>query len=387
MLFTRKCYWCFIGKIIIGIGISTMKRVLCIISSLDAGGAETFLMKIYRYLTPLGYQFDFIVSKDGGCYTSEVLELGGKIFVIPTRSENLFGAFNGIRLAVKENQYKYVLKLGEHSLAVLDMLAAKFGGAKVLGVRACNAPTGLSALHRLIHLFCRPFLNYLAKVKIAPSILAANFLFGAKEDVCMLHNGVDLNVFRYDSMGRESIRKEFGLEDKLVIGHIGRFHKQKNHLFLLETFKEISVLREDAILLLVGTGELEEQICERIKSLNLEERVILTGQRFDIPQLLSAMDAFVFPSLYEGMPNTVIEAQATGLPCVIADTITTEANITGLVKYLPLSLSASEWAKIVLNAVSSTRKNTHNDFAKYGYNIESVAKEFISILGMNSDSD
>ena len=364
-----------------------MKRILCIISSLDAGGAETFLMKVYRFIAPLGYQFDFVVSKDGGCYTSEVLGLGGKIFVIPTRSENLFGALNGIRLAVKENQYKYVLKLGEHSLAVLDLLAAKFGGAKILGVRACNAPTGLNVLHRTIHLFCRPFLNYITNVKIAPSILAANFLFGPKEDISMLRNGVDLNVFRYDSNDREAIRKEFGLGEKLVIGHIGRFHKQKNHQFLLEIFKEISVWREDAILLLVGTGELEEQICERIKSINLEGRVILTGQRFDIPQLLSAMDVFVFPSLYEGMPNTVIEAQATGLPCVIADTITAEANITGLVKYLPLSLSSSEWAKVVLNTISSIRKDSHNYFVIHEYDIESVAKEFVSILGMIDDSN
>lgn len=364
-----------------------MKRVLCIISSLDAGGAETFLMKIYRYLAPFGYQFDFVVSKDGGCYTSEVLERGGKIFVIPTRSESLFGALNGIRLAVMENQYKYVLKLGEHSLAVLDLLAAKFGGAKVLGVRACNAPTGLTVFQRAIRLLGRPFLNCIANVKIAPSILAANFLFGSKEDVHVLHNGVDLNVFRYDSSYRDSIHKEFGLENKLVIGHIGRFHKQKNHRFLLEIFKEISVLHKDATLLLVGTGELKEQIYEWIKSFNLEGRVILTGQRFDIPQLLSAMDAFVFPSLYEGMPNTVIEAQATGLPCVIADTITTEANITGLVQYLSLSLSASEWAKVVLNAVRTKRKETYNDFARHSYDIESVAKEFVSILGINDDGN
>lgn len=362
-----------------------MKRILCIISSLDAGGAETFLMKVYRFLAPLGYQFDFVVSKDGGCYTSEVLERGGKIFVIPTRSENLFGALNGIRLAVKENQYNYILKLGEHSLAVLDLLAAKFGGAKILGVRACNAPTGLGVLHRAIHLLGRPFLNCITNVKIAPSILAANFLFGSKKDVSILHNGVDLNIFRYNSNYGESIRNEFGLEDKLVIGHIGRFHKQKNHKFLLEIFKGISVLHKDATLLLVGTGELEGEIRKWIKLYNLEGKVILTGQRFDIPQLLSAMDVFVFPSLYEGMPNTVIEAQATGLPCVIADTITAEANITGLVKYLPLSLSSSEWAKMVLNTISSIRKDTHNDFVIHGYDIESVAKEFVSILGINDD--
>ena len=209
-----------------------MKRVLCIISSLDAGGAETFLMKLYRKLSGFGYQFDFVVSKDNGCYTSEVLERGGKIFVIPTRSQNLFGALNGIRLAVRENKYEYVLKLGEHSLAVLDLLAAKIGGARTLAIRACNAPTGLSFFHRKIHALLRPLLNYVAKVKIAPSSFAAEFLFGKNQDVKILNNGVDLNIFQFNADDRNSIRKEFNIEDKTVIGHIGRFDEQKNHRFL-----------------------------------------------------------------------------------------------------------------------------------------------------------
>lgn len=363
-----------------------MKRCLCILNSLDAGGAETFLMKMYRILPTEEYQFDFVVSKDQGCYTEEVVVRGGKIFVVPPRSKNLVRAFQRIKSIVRENQYDHILKLGENSLAVVDLIAAKLGGARYVAVRSCNAPTGLSFKTKCAHLFFRPLLNRIATVKLAPSKLAAEFMFGTSSDVKLLNNGVNLRLFHYDMQNREKIREEFCLRDQFVVGHIGRFNKQKNHRYLLEVFGEMSKRRDDAVLLLVGAGEDHDKICQWISELSLEDKVILAGQRFDIPQILSAMDVFVFPSLYEGMPNTVIEAQAAGLPCVIADTITREANITGLVQYLPLSLSPVAWADVALNAVSRVRKDTTEDFLKHGYDIDSVVRDFLSIMKLSSES-
>ena len=165
-----------------------------------------------------------------------------------------------------------------------------------------------------------------------------------------------------------------------MVGHIGRFMTQKNHAFLLDIFNQIYTQNNNAVLLLVGTGELQAQIKEKIKALGLEKNVIFTGVRSDVPQLLSAMDVFVFPSFYEGMPNTVIEAQATGLPCVIADTITSEADITGLVKYLSLSDSADKWAETAFELAKSERKDTKEEFIKNKYDIESVAQEFVRLV-------
>ena len=360
-----------------------MKRILCILSSLDAGGAETFLMKVNCSLDPKEYQFDFVVSSGNGCYEQEVLNRGGKIYKIPQRTKDLKGAFNGIKTVVKENKYDIVLKLGENSLAAFDMIAAKMGGAKVLAVRACNAPTGLSFKVRCIHAFFKPILNHFTNVKIAPSQLAADFMFGKSAKVELLNNGVDLNIFRFSSQDREDLRKEFDITDKFVVGHGGRFHEQKNHRYLLEVFKEILENRSDAVLLMVGTGALEEQIRSWVCELGLQDHVIFAGQRFDIPKLLSAMDVFVFPSLYEGMPNTVIEAQATGLPCVISDAITKEANITGLVRYLPLTSSVSEWAKTALCEALAPRRDTARDFCAHGYDIENVANRLLSLFGIN----
>ena len=357
-----------------------MKRILCILSSLSAGGAETFLMKISRALPPEEYQLDFVVSVENGCYTQEVVDRGGKIYKIPMRTKDFRGAFRGIRSVVKENHYDAVLKLAENSLSVMDLIAAKKGGARHLAVRSCNAPTGLSLKARMIHRFFRPILNHVATVKLAPSQLAADFMFGKKTKTTLLHNGVDLGVFRFHNQERHVIRQEFGIDNKLVVGHVGRFHLQKNHQYLLEIFKAILQQRNDAVLLLVGVGELEEQIRARVAELGLQDYVIFAGQRFDIPQVLSAMDVFVFPSFHEGMPNTVIEAQATGLPCVIADTITREADLTGLVHYLPLTDTPECWAKKALSVVTNGRKDTSSEFTEQGYNIHDVAKELVGLI-------
>ena len=358
-----------------------MKRILCILSSLDAGGAETFLMKVYRKLPLELYQFDFIVSKEGGCYTEEVHSRGGRIYAIPERTKDLAGAFCGIYSVVKENRYDVVLKLGENALAVADLIAAKLGGAQILALRSCNAPTGLSFASRSLHCLLRPLLNGIASVKLAPSELAAEFMFGKQENVHLLHNGVDLNVFRYDAEGRTQIREEFSITNNLVVGHVGQFRRQKNHTYLLEVFAKLRTIQADAVLLLVGSGELEQEIRKRAQELDIENSVIFAGQRFDIPQLLSAMDVFVFPSFHEGMPNTVIEAQATGLPCVIADTITKEANITGLVRYLALEEEAEVWAQTALDTLTKDRCDTKSIFLAQGYDIENVANELLRLLG------
>ena len=360
-----------------------MKRLLCIISSLNAGGAETFLMKVFRLLPPEEYCLDFIVSEENGCYSQEVLDRGGRIFFVSPRTKNLLGACRDIASIVKKYKYTHVLKLGSCSTSVIDLLAAKAGGAQYLALRSCNALTNLSWKQKIWHISLRHVVNRVTSIKLAPSMLAAEFTFGkgqAHKNVHLIHNAVDLSVYHFDSAGRDCIRKEFSLGDRLVVGHVGRFNKQKNHRFLLKVFRRILDNNENAALLLVGGGELQEEIREQADGLGILQNVFFTGVRFDIPQVLSAMDVFVFPSFYEGMPNTVIEAQATGLPCVIADTITQEADITGLVKYLPLNATPEMWAKTALDAVERKHGNTKQAFVERGYDMEQVAREFISVI-------
>lgn len=364
-----------------------MKRLLCILSSLDAGGAETFMMKIFRSL-PEDYKIDFIVSAKSGFYEKEVIDLGGRIFRVPLRTKQPIKTFKAIYDVVKDNRYTHVLKLCDTPIGVYDLLAAKMGGAKVLCVRSCNAGSSNSKLGTLVNDFLRPFLNIMTDVKIAPSRLAAGFTFGKAEveagKVKFIHNGVDLNVYKFDKDNREKIRKEFAIaEEQLVIGHIGRFNQQKNHKFLIEVFAEVLKQKPDALLMLVGDGEKKNEIKEQIRALGIEESVIFTGIRSDVPALLSAMDVFVFPSFYEGMPNTVIEAQATGLPCLIADTITKEAEVTECVNFMSLSDSAESWADKALTLFEKDKENRfcYGDKMKNaGYDIGSSVKRFIGLV-------
>ena len=359
------------------------KRLLCIVGSMDAGGAETFLMKLYRGLDRTQYQMDFAVSADG-IYDKEIQELGGKLHRIPLHSQHPWQSFWAIRKIVSQNRYESVLKLGNSPICVLDVIPAKMGGAKICAVRSCNALVNLSFKRRVLDFIFRPILNKTAKVKLAPSDLAAIYTFGARRfqrgEVCVLNNGVDLNVFHFDSSARAAIRDEFSLQDKLVVGHVGRLSRQKNHKFLLPVFAQIKKTRSDAKLLLVGTGELEHEIRAQAAELGIFDDIIFAGVRSDVPAMLSAMDVFVFPSFYEGMPNTVIEAQATGLPCVVADTITRQANIADLVRYLPLTEAVETWADLAVAVSQMSRRDTKEDFLNAKYDIDSVRDLFVERL-------
>lgn len=362
-----------------------MKRLLCILSSMNAGGAETFLMKIYRNIDRTKFQMDFCINVDGKCfYEEEILGMGGRIFRIPSKSENLKEFKQQLSDIVRDNKYLYVLRITSSAMGFMDLKIAKRAGAKKCCARSSNASDGNSFKSLIYHKLGRMLYSKFVDVKIAPSDLAAKYTFGEKSfkkgKVNILHNGVDLSVYRYRDEERNNIRKELFVSQNIkLIGHIGRFDEQKNHMFLLDIFQKIHLKDADAKLLLVGTGKLEGVIRDKAKALGIYDSIIFAGLRSDVPTLLSAMDVFVLPSFYEGMPNTVIEAQATGLPCVISDTITKEADITGLVRYLPLG-DPNEWAEISLAQVSKRKSNVQELFAEKGYDIGTVVQDFVRFI-------
>ena len=368
-----------------------MKRLLCIVGGMNAGGAETFLMKIYRELDKTQYQMDFAVAiEEKGFYDDEIMAMGGRIHHIVPKSKGAVRNFMSVKELVKKEGYTYVLRTSQHSLSALELLAAKCGGATTTIFRSSNSDTGsFSKVQAILHILCRFMPKTFANVRVAPSTEAAEFMFGKncvkKKKSFLIHNAVDTGVYHYSSEGRKAISEEFDLSRKTVIGHVGRFSQQKNHMFLLDVFAEIKKQDSNAVLVLVGKGELEEEIKDKAGKLGVLDDIIFTGVRSDVPQLLSAMDVFVFPSFYEGMPNTVIEAQATGLPCVIADTITKEANITGLVEYLPLN-NPAYWAERALGAIRTQRTDTGTIFAEQKYDIQSVVKEFVKYMFAESNN-
>lgn len=362
-----------------------MKRLLCILSGMNAGGAETFLMKIYRNIDRTKYQFDFCINVKEKCfYEDEILMLGGMIYRIPSKSENFKDYKSQLTTIIKDNDYNYVLRITSSAMGFMDLKIAKKAGAQICCARSSNASDGNGIKSKLCHRLGRLIYNKYVDVKIAPSDLAAIHTFGKNSylsgKVSILHNALDLDVFYFDKNRRNLVRKELGIPDDVkIIGHIGRFTEQKNHMFLADIFKAVHDLEEHTALLVVGEGPLESTFKKKIEDLGLDNNVIFAGVRSDIPCILSAMDVFVMPSFYEGMPNTVIEAQATGLPCVIADTITNEADITGLVNYMSLGC-ANSWAKKVLSVVDSERADTHSNFIKHRYDITSVVDDFVKLV-------
>lgn len=363
-----------------------MKRLLCIIGTMNSGGAETFLMKLYRTLDRTKYQMDFCINlMEENFYSKEISDMGGKIYCIPPKSAGVKEWKEKLTNIIKANRYDYVLRITSNAAGFMDLMVAKKAGAKICSVRSSNSSDGTGIKAKLVHRLSKVLYGKYVDVKFAPSDLAAEYTFGKGSvdngKATILHNAVNLDAYKFYPEERKNLRKEFGIENKLIVGHIGRFMVQKNHKFLLEIFAEIKKMRPDAVLLLVGgNGNLEQEVKDQVIEMGLKDDAVFAGVRSDIPQLLSAMDVFVMPSFYEGMPNTVIEAQSTGLSCVIADTITKQANITGLVEYLPLNESAKYWADKVIEAAEKERRNTKQDFINAKYDIESVTKEFVRLV-------
>ena len=359
-----------------------MRRLLCIVSAMNAGGAETFLMKMYRAIDRNKYQMDFLVNADTNYYEKEILEMGGKIYRIPAKSQSLFGWYRGTKKIIHDNRYKYVIRVCEHSLATLDLLVAKAGGATHLIMRSSNAYSG-SKKSVLLHKIFKVLPMTVPNVKLAPSTEAAEYTFGKgcveRGKVVLLHNAIDTSIYQFDSAEREKIRKELGIAEEFVVGHVGRFNQQKNHEFLIDVFFEIKKIRNDAKLILCGKGEKEQEIRNKVEKLGLSDSVLFLGVRSDIPAILSAMDVFVFTSFYEGMPNTVIEAQATGVPCYVSDRVTKEARVTDLVTYLSIEQLPIEWAKICSNQINLNRSKYKEILKEEGYDILDVVPQFVKL--------
>lgn len=347
-------------------------RLLCIVSSMDRGGAETFLMKIYREIDKAKYQMDFAVTAPGA-YDDEIRSMGGKIYHIPAKSKNPIKTFIELKKIVKDNGYKSVLRTSQQSLATLDLVAAKCGGAKKLIYRSSNAGMTEKGIHKVINKAFSFLPKCIPNVKLAPSTEAAEFVFGKKavknKKVTIMPNGLDYSLFEFDEIKREKIRKELGLENKHIVGHVGRFNQQKNHKFLIDIFNEIHKKDNNAHLLLIGKGELENEIRDKIERLELDKFVTIIAPVANINEYYMAMDVFVFPSFFEGMPNVIIEAQATGLPCVLSDAITKEANISERLTYISLKTDCMQWADCCIKKIESGREYSKEAFVRKRYDI------------------
>lgn len=354
-------------------------RVLQVFALMNRGGAETMIMNLYRNIDRTKVQFDFIVHTNKACaYDDEIKNLGGKIYRVPRyNGKNHLQYKRAWNKFFQEHpEYKIIHGHVRSTAAIYLRIAKKYGLITIAHSHSTSSGNGFSAIVKKVLQYP---IRYTADYLFACSKSAGEWLFGKKackgDNFFVFKNAIDAKKFIYNKEIRERKRKELHIENKFVIGHIGRFHLSKNHTFLIDVFKEIYDRNENSVLVLVGDGELRSSIEKKVNDLRLSGSVIFTGVRSDVPQLLQAMDVFVFPSLYEGLPVTVVEAQAAGLPCFVTEAIPREAYLTDHVYSISYKQSAKHWANEILKYyILFKRKNSLSQIKSQGYDVLSTAK-------------
>lgn len=307
---------------------------------MDPGGIETQLMRIYRNIDRTKVQFDFLVHRSQkGAYDDEIRAMGGQIYYAPPFNPFRYYDYFRSMLHFFQEHPEYKIMIAHTELALGPLMCAKKAGVPV---RICYSHNGqfTFSLKRCFMDFETLFLKRYCTDQFAVSKLAARYTFGEKTvesgSVRIIQNGIEMENFLFDAATRNRLRKEYNLEDKLVIGHVGRFMTQKNHTFLLEVFADLYAMHQNARLILIGDGELEDRIRKRAKSLGISHAVIFLGRRSDVNDWMKAMDVLLLPSLWEGFPNVAIEAQASALQVYLSKKITEEAEFTPYCCRLPL---------------------------------------------------
>ena len=354
-------------------------RVAQIIGKWLGGGVESVVMNYYRNIDRNKIQFDFICDEDSTDIPYEEIEkMGGKVILIPPY-QKIFKYHKELKRVLKEENYQ-IVHSHINTLSVFSLFAAKCAGVPVRIAHSHSTTNKKEKRKNLMKQILRPFSKIFATDYMCCSELAGRWLFGNKEydkgNVYLLNNAIDLDKFKYDEKIRREKRNELNInDDTLVIGHVGRFVEQKNHKFLIDIFNEVYKQNKNSILLLVGQGPLMGEIKEKVKKFGIEDNVKFLGQRSDTAELYQAMDMFLFPSLYEGLGMVLIEAQASGLPCLASTEVPSIAKINNNFEFVDLHEDIKKWYESInkmlkMNEVRNDMKNVAN-----GYDIKIEAKK------------
>lgn len=367
-------------------------RVLQVLTIMNRGGAENMIMNYYRNMDRSKVQFDFLLHRqEEGAFDQEIESLGGKIYRMPAISpKNYFRYKQALSLFFDEHPEYQIVHSHLNALSSFVLKEAKkrniplriahshlavepFAIKKIFSPNTDVKATIKDSIQSLIRKSVRKYATHY----FACGQKAGDWLYGkgARSSVEVINNAIDSKKFIYDEQTAQTVRKELAVQGKKVIGHVGRFNEQKNHFFLIEIFEKVAKALPDARLILIGDGNLRLKIEQRVKELNIHEQVIFLGLQDNIPRLLQSFDLFLFPSLYEGLPVTLIEAQASGIPIVASDTITSEVDITGLLTFCSLSDTAQYWAEKVVKNIDHRRENTYQLIVDGKYDIAENARK------------
>ena len=349
-------------------------RVLHILHSMNRGGAENAIMNYYRHIDRDKVQFDFLLTEPSKCqFEDEILSLGGRVFRVPQLTiRNPFPYLVGVWRFYKSHPEYRIVHSHTSSKSFFPLLIAKLAG---IPVRICHSHGSRSeaGMNGKIRDFLKPFLRASANHYIACGHDAAVWLYGTrllqKGKVVLFPNVIEADHFDYNKKVRDKLRLSLGINDStIVLGCTARFSAVKNHVFLLSLFKEFHNRVTDSVLILVGDGELKEDIVDMILTLGIKDSVIMPGVVSNVSDYVQAMDFFFLPSINEGIPLSLIEAQVSGLRCFVSEGVPRESDKTGLVSFLPLEKGVSFWTSRILNEISYQRRSHIDDITIAGYN-------------------
>lgn len=351
-----------------------MIYVLHVVTDMNRGGLETMIMNYYRHIDRTKVQFHFLTHRDYlGDYGNEIESLGGKIYHLPKLNplsihykKELTSFFD------RHQEYKIVHVHQDCMSSVILREAEKHN----VPVRIAHSHSSYQDknLKFLIKLYYKRLISKYATQLFACSEDAGVWMFGGASFE-VVKNAIDAHAYQFDLSIRDRMRNELNIPKRsILVGHVGRFDAVKNHSFLIEVFSELQK-KSDAMLLLVGEGSLKSDMQSKVNILGLNEKVIFTGLRSDVAALMQAMDIFILPSLYEGLPVTIVEAQASGLPCLISENVPLECEmVEGLVHQRELSSSISEWVQTIIELSDIKRVNTYETISMNGFDINVNAK-------------
>lgn len=360
-------------------------RILHVVSSLSkSAGVMSVIMNYYRHINKEKVQFDFLFFKDfEDTYKEEIEQTGGRVFLVtkPSISKEFR---NQIAVFFKQHQGEYTaLHIHEVYLTFLLAPAARKYGIDNIITHSHTTMYSDKKLNAIRNKILCSRLNKQANYYFACSKDAGKFLYGNKSlaegKLTIINNAVNCDKFRYNADVRKKLRNEMGLTGNLVIGHVGRFNEQKNHDFLIDIFNKISKENSNMKLVLVGEGPLYEQTKAKVSGLNLDSTVLFLGKREDVSDLLQAMDIFLLPSLFEGLPVVGVEAQVSGLPIVMSTNITREIGLMNA-HYIELEKTAEDWANEIVNIQKNyDRANAANLLMENGFDISIEASKLEKI--------
>ncbi|WP_230494884.1 glycosyltransferase family 1 protein [Pseudoneobacillus rhizosphaerae] len=352
-------------------------KILQVIGSLHIGGAENIAMNFSRYIDRSRFQCDYLVfTEDIGEYEKEAISLGSKVIHLDPPNKGYVNYYKNLKKILIDGKYDVV-----HSHTLLN------NGLTLKVAYDSNIKKRISHSHSTNIMGKKNFLYkvyaYLMKkliVKYSTSLIACgteagSYLYGEKlfkEKGILVNNGINIKDYVFNKEKRKIMRQKIGIENALVVGHVGRLTAVKNHDFLLDVFFHIHKLNRESILLLVGDGELRATIENKSKELGLEENVIVTGMRTDVPDLLQALDIIVFPSHFEGLPVTLIEAQASGVHSLVSDRVTSKVKATNLITFLPLEEKAEVWAGKLFDCLNNERRDRSQEMIAKGFDVYST---------------